>query len=155
MDRYPYAIVWTPLPILSWFIPLLGHTGIGDSQGVIHDFGGSYFVAVDSMTFGRPTKVTYLDPNRNEARNWDQAIKTSARKFCQRPHNILTNNCHNHVADTLNELKYKGSEEWTQFDVWWLITWHSRYVGVKGFLRQWGIFLLIFLVIVILILLSR
>jgi hypothetical protein len=27
-DRYPYCIVWTPLPVISWIIPLIGHTGI-------------------------------------------------------------------------------------------------------------------------------
>jgi hypothetical protein len=25
---YPYCIVWTPLPVLSWFFPFIGHTGI-------------------------------------------------------------------------------------------------------------------------------
>lgn len=27
-QRYPFCIVWTPLPLISWFIPLIGHTGI-------------------------------------------------------------------------------------------------------------------------------
>jgi len=26
--KYPYCIVWTPLPIISWFLPFIGHTGI-------------------------------------------------------------------------------------------------------------------------------
>jgi len=26
--RYPFCIVWTPLPLISWFIPIIGHTGI-------------------------------------------------------------------------------------------------------------------------------
>ena len=26
--RYPYCIVWTPLPLISWFLPIIGHTGI-------------------------------------------------------------------------------------------------------------------------------
>jgi len=25
---FPYCIVWTPLPLISWFIPFIGHTGI-------------------------------------------------------------------------------------------------------------------------------
>ena len=154
MDRYPYSIVWTPLPILTWFIPLIGHTGIADSRGVIHDFGGSYFVAVDSMTFGRPTKVTRLDPRKVHGRHWDEAIKISARKFCERRHNIVANNCHNHVADTLNELKYDGYDDWNQYDVWWLITWNSKYLGLRGFLQQWGVFLCLVLLIVIIIILS-
>jgi hypothetical protein len=27
-NRYPYCIVWTPLPVISWIIPIIGHTGI-------------------------------------------------------------------------------------------------------------------------------
>lgn len=27
-NRYPFCIVWTPLPLISWFIPIIGHTGI-------------------------------------------------------------------------------------------------------------------------------
>ena len=27
-NRYPYCIVWTPLPIISYLIPIIGHTGI-------------------------------------------------------------------------------------------------------------------------------
>ncbi len=28
INRYPFCIVWTPLPLISWFIPIIGHTGI-------------------------------------------------------------------------------------------------------------------------------
>jgi hypothetical protein len=27
-DHYPLCIVWSPLPILTWFIPFIGHVGI-------------------------------------------------------------------------------------------------------------------------------
>jgi hypothetical protein len=27
-QRYPYCIVWTPIPLISWMIPIIGHTGI-------------------------------------------------------------------------------------------------------------------------------
>jgi hypothetical protein len=27
-NKYPYCIVWTPLPLISWFLPFIGHTGI-------------------------------------------------------------------------------------------------------------------------------
>jgi Protein of unknown function (DUF778) len=26
--RFPYCIVWTPLPVISWFLPFIGHAGI-------------------------------------------------------------------------------------------------------------------------------
>ena len=27
-QRYPFCIVWTPLPLISYFLPFIGHTGI-------------------------------------------------------------------------------------------------------------------------------
>jgi hypothetical protein len=54
--RFPYCIVWTPLPLISWFVPFIGHTGIGMSDGVIHDFAGPYYVGVDELAFGETHK---------------------------------------------------------------------------------------------------
>ena len=45
-DRYPCCIVWTPLPLITWFIPFIGHMGICTSAGIIRDFAGPYFVSV-------------------------------------------------------------------------------------------------------------
>ncbi|KTG04358.1 hypothetical protein cypCar_00049693 [Cyprinus carpio] len=56
MSRYPYCIVWTPIPVLTWFLPFIGHMGICTSAGVIRDFAGPYFVSEDNMAFGKPTK---------------------------------------------------------------------------------------------------
>ena len=44
--RYPHCIVWTPIPILTWIFPLVGHMGIARTDGVIRDFAGSYYVSV-------------------------------------------------------------------------------------------------------------
>ena len=54
--RFPYCIVWTPLPLISWFVPFIGHTGIAMSDGIIHDFAGPYFVSVDDLAFGETHK---------------------------------------------------------------------------------------------------
>jgi len=27
-NRYPCCVLWTPLPLISWIIPIIGHTGI-------------------------------------------------------------------------------------------------------------------------------
>lgn len=39
-SRFPFAIVWTPIPCLTWFFPFIGHMGICDSRGVSYDFAG-------------------------------------------------------------------------------------------------------------------
>ncbi len=56
LTRYPYCIVWTPIPLLTWLLPFIGHVGICTSEGIIHDFAGSYYVSVDDFTFGEPYK---------------------------------------------------------------------------------------------------
>lgn len=48
-NRFPYCLVWTPIPILSWMFPFIGHMGIATSSGVIRDFAGSNLVAEDNM----------------------------------------------------------------------------------------------------------
>lgn len=26
-DRFPFSVVWTPIPVLTWFFPFIGHLG--------------------------------------------------------------------------------------------------------------------------------
>ena len=54
--RFPHCITWTPIPCISWIVPSIGHTGIGDTRGVIHDFAGPYYVSVDDFAFGETHK---------------------------------------------------------------------------------------------------
>lgn len=54
--RFPFSIVWTPLPVLGWICPLIGHMGICLSNGVNYNFAGPYFILEDEMAFGRVTR---------------------------------------------------------------------------------------------------
>ena len=54
------SIVWTPLPCLTQLLTGIGHTGIGDSKGVIHDFAGPYYVSIDDLAFGETHKYVTL-----------------------------------------------------------------------------------------------
>lgn len=40
LHRYPFCLVWTPIPLLTWLFPFVGHLGIATSQGIIRDFAG-------------------------------------------------------------------------------------------------------------------
>ena len=33
LHRFPFSLVWSPIPILTWFLPFVGHLGIADSKG--------------------------------------------------------------------------------------------------------------------------
>ena len=40
--------------------------GIGDSEGAIHDFAGSFAIGVDDFAFGRPYKFLRLNIDAND-----------------------------------------------------------------------------------------
>lgn len=84
--HYPFTIVWTPVPILSWLFPHVGHLGIGKSDGSVKDFGRPYKVLTNSNQFGRPLKYWILDPKlaKGGIEGWDQAIEDASIPFCKR-----------------------------------------------------------------------
>lgn len=51
--RYPHCIVWTPIPVLTWLFPFIGHMGIARTDGVIRDFAGPYYVSVSINKINR------------------------------------------------------------------------------------------------------
>ena len=59
------ALCWCVLFLFSVFslFPFIGHTGISDSRGVMHDFQGSYYVysGKNGMAFGPPTRYLKID----------------------------------------------------------------------------------------------
>jgi transmembrane protein 222 len=61
---FSYCIMWSPLPPITFFLPFIGHMGICDSRGVVHDFRGSYYVGQDGnavMAFGPTTRYLKMD----------------------------------------------------------------------------------------------
>lgn len=59
--KLPCCIVWTPLPVVSWLAPFIGHVGLCREDGVILDFAGSNFINVDDFAFGPPARYLQLD----------------------------------------------------------------------------------------------
>ncbi|CAM9479242.1 unnamed protein product [Ectocarpus sp. 13 AM-2016] len=149
-SRYPYCIVWTPLPLITWFIPLIGHMGIADSRGVIYDFAGPYTIGEDHMAFGRPTRYLPLDPGRCKGEQWDESVAHSCETYSKRMHNLCCDNCHSHVALALKRMRYAGVESWNMVSLCFWIFFAGRYVSVSGFLVQWlpfGLALTLYLVL--------
>ena len=73
-SRFPFAIVWCPLPGITTFFPIVGHMGICDSRGVVMDFAGPYSIGVDQMSFSRPYMYCQLDPALARKRAPGQSI---------------------------------------------------------------------------------
>lgn len=59
--KFPCCLVWTPLPVVSWLAPFIGHVGICLEDGVILDFSGSNFVNVGDFAFGSVARYLQLD----------------------------------------------------------------------------------------------
>ncbi|XP_021925961.1 transmembrane protein 222 isoform X2 [Zootermopsis nevadensis] len=113
-QRYPFCVIWTPIPLLTWLFPFIGHMGIAMSSGIIRDFAGPYFVSEDNMAFGCPTKYWQLRPHlaRGGKNGWDHAVTEASEEYKTRMHNLCCDNCHSHVAMALNLMHYDGSTNW-------------------------------------------
>ncbi|KAJ4963501.1 hypothetical protein NE237_023440 [Protea cynaroides] len=149
--RFPFCIVWTPLPVISWFLPFIGHIGICREDGVILDFAGPNFVSVDNFTFGAVAR--YFQLNREKGRvpplvgneipntermTWDDALRRSTQEFQHRSYNLFTCNCHSFVANNLNRLGNGSTSRWNVVNLATFIFLKGRWVNkvaiVKSFL---------------------
>uniref|UniRef100_A0A4W5RYN5 Transmembrane protein 222a n=1 Tax=Hucho hucho TaxID=62062 RepID=A0A4W5RYN5_9TELE len=145
-SRYPYCIVWTPIPILSWLLPFIGHMGICTSAGVIRDFAGSYLVSKDNMAFGRPTKYWKLDVDKvcgTGSAAWDKAVHDASEEYKCRPHNLCCDNCHSHVARALNLMRYDNRTSWNMVNLCLQSLIHGKHVSCVSFLKTWLPFLML------------
>jgi len=154
-SNFPYCIVWTPIPLITYLFPSIGHTGIGTSSGIIHDFAGSFFVSIDDFAFGKPTKYVKLKLTEQERYNWDRAIEKGDNKYNMEEHNIFINNCHSHVAYVLNQLNYRGKNNYNMVSIWWMLISRGKYVSFCGFFKTYFGFLVIILVITFIALIKK
>ncbi len=79
--------MWTPLPIITWILPFIGHMGIGDSEGDIHDFAGSYSIGVDDFAFGKPYKFLRLnidEHDKQQIKRYNEALKLTDKNYKKR-----------------------------------------------------------------------
>ena len=128
--RFPLCITWTPLPMITWFLPMIGHTGICGTDGIIYDFAGPYYISKDDFAFGETHKYVLLDIDSSQLSKFDQDIQKGNSTYRKRMHNICCDNCHSHVARVLNNHRYMGKENWTMISVWWLLITDGKYVSV-------------------------
>ena len=149
-QRYPFCIVWTPIPCISWLLPCIGHTGICESNGIIHDFSGPYYVSIDDMAFGNPTKFVILNLSQKEFFEYDKAVEAATKKYNKMEYNFFTNNCHSFVANALNKLNYKGKNNYNMVDVWWILCTRSKYLSWGDLAKTYSgfLFILIFFYII-------
>lgn len=144
-DRFPFCIVWTPIPLLTWCFPFIGHMGVAMSNGVIRDFAGPYYVSEDAMAFGRPTKYWQLNANdvAGGQNSWDKGVLEASEIYKKRMHNLFCDNCHSHVATALNIMRYKNCSNWNMVKLAFYSLFCSKYVSFCGWLKTWLPFLIL------------
>ncbi|KAL3723776.1 hypothetical protein ACJRO7_035878 [Eucalyptus globulus] len=162
--RFPYCIVWSPLPVISWLIPFIGHVGICREDGVILDFAGPNFVCVDNFTFGAATRYLQISKEKcsflpcksdyNEDQNqedefgrdvltWDEALRKSTQEFQHHHYNLFTCNCHSFVANNLNRLGFQ-SGGWNMVNLAILFLLEGRWLNKAAILRSVLPFVIVF-----------
>eukprot|EP00884_Botryococcus_braunii_P016461 jgi/Botrbrau1/3499/Bobra.341_2s0029.1 len=149
---FPFCVVWTPIPVISWLYPFIGHMGVCTSNGVIFDFAGSYYVQMDDMAFGLPTRYWRLDPAkarrvldpehpesvRNRDEPWDSALQTSTHIYQTKQYNFLGDNCHSYVAHFLNSINYAGWNQWNMILLSYNMLAHGSFVNLSSLIKTYG-----------------
>ncbi|NXX34372.1 TM222 protein, partial [Nicator chloris] len=141
--RFPHCVVWTPIPVLTWLFPIIGHMGICTSAGVIRDFAGPYFVSVRNCS--HPPRYWKLDPSKVCATGpnaWDTAVHDASEEYKHRMHNLCCDNCHSHVALALNLMRYDNSTSWNMVKLCFFTLLYGKYVSIGGFVKTWLPFVL-------------
>ncbi|KAJ8605215.1 hypothetical protein CTAYLR_000455 [Chrysophaeum taylorii] len=130
----PCSIAWTPIPSISWCLPFVGHLGIVDGDGLLHDWDGTPIHPnhPKDMLFGEPARYVVLarDPAPAEKERWNQAIAQADYEFSRHPHCIgYGYDCHSHVARALNLARYLGC------------TYHNKILNIARYLGCTKVFL--------------
>lgn len=138
-----FCILWSPLPPITWLIPFIGHVGISDSHGIASDFRGPYFVGDDGrMAFGAPTRALKIDMGRVGAERWDEAIQEANAIYRERMHNICCDNCHSHVANSLNRMPLSSVlGSWNMVIICFDVFFRARFLSWWSVVLQFGPFL--------------
>jgi hypothetical protein len=145
--RLAKSVVWTPIPVLSWLCPAIGHVGVTDSRGVTYDFEGPYTIGRGKMIFGDPRQKWKINA---DAAVWDKAIADATTEFGSVNYNIVCSNCHLFAATVLDKVGYEQIApfcgRWangaTAKIIWGLIL-HGRSLSVKDVLVIWIPFLVL------------
>eukprot|EP00960_Hanusia_phi_P069211 767029-Hanusia_phi.AAC.2 len=126
-----------------------------DSNGIVHDFQGPYYVEEGRMMLGKATRYLPLDPNKVRAsvegntaeERWDKCVEMvqyctpgrvhshrfysqGAEDFRKKIHCLIYPNCNHHVAHTLNLMKYDGWNHYEMLQLWYIIFFRARHMAI-------------------------
>ncbi|KAH7291014.1 hypothetical protein KP509_30G073200 [Ceratopteris richardii] len=158
--RFPCCIVWTPLPLIAWLAPYVGHVGICREDGVILDFAGPYIINVDNFAFGATARYVQLmecsfssqlgsaitNSNHDTGLSWNDAIRNTMQQFQHTSYNLFTCNCHSFVAACLNKLGFRGSNSWNVIKIVILVLFEGQWVNRGAIVKSFAPFIAVMLI---------
>lgn len=150
-DPLSCCVVWTPIPVLSWLLPFFGHIGVADSQGIIHEFVGPYYINKGRLSFGDPRRKWQIDVDPNV---WDQAIEDTSHFFEHVRYDLLCSNCHYFAAAVLQKIDYPQTipifRQWTSgatVKIAWGMLFHGKSLSVRDTIIIWMPFMIILIIL--------
>ena len=138
----PGSIAWTPIQPITCCIPAIGHMGITDSKGYLHDWHGCPISAnhPKQMLFGEPSRYVRLVSFEDDAarKRWDEAIEQADSEYARKIHMMgCGHDCHSHVARVLNLLRYGGCAVHNKVELAAVVFFCGRHTSLSGALKTW------------------
>ncbi|PRQ26089.1 hypothetical protein RchiOBHm_Chr6g0290781 [Rosa chinensis] len=124
--KFPCCLVWTPLPVVSWLAPSIGHVGICREDGC----------CFTPNLGGHTCKHGYKHAEFGTAITWDDALQSSTRYIEHKTYNLFTCNSHSFVANFLNRICYGGSMHWNMINVAALVLLKGHWVDAMSVLKS-------------------
>lgn len=153
LDNISCSLVWTSIPVLSYIFPFIGHVGITDSTGRIHDFGSSHYISIDQMTYGNPDKIIHFEITNDEFTRWDKCIHSVSKKFTHKTYSLCGVNGYSFCASVLNKINYNDRNDYTACEVMKMTIGCKYYVGTASMCKSYiGLIIIIVLIILVIIL---
>ena len=150
------AVVWCPIPLITWVFPFVGHVGLAYANGATSEFAGDFTVldnAVGTLMFGRQARYCAVArPNDVPAASWDelvtawdQQIGKTAVVFSQENYSFITNNSHAMVCHALNAfqrqtgvgLERAAVRDWNVVRLAAHVFFYGRHISVYHAARTW------------------
>ena len=145
------CVVWTPIPLLSWLCPAIGHVGVTDSHGVTYDFEGPYTIGKGKLIFGDPRQKWKLNVDPHV---WDEAVERVSQRFGGIFYNIIWSNCHYFAAACLQEAGVPQIKPFygtwihgATIQIIWGLILHGRSLSIKDIIVIWWPFVFIMLLL--------
>ena len=137
-SEFACCLMWTPIHPITWVAPFVGHMGICDSSGRLHDWGGGPIDPCPPrfMMFGQPTRYIRFQPPDLAA--WDAAIEKADREYLDKIHCMACgSDCHSHTARVLDILGVGGCRFHNKVELAAAVFFCGRHIGVQGWLATW------------------